>query len=306
MRGLQESSLDKTGLPHFRDAYTGSLQEHKNITWAQPLFSKDIIDGRIRRWRLIEAVCAEEKPAWYPSPQIVSLSLTSGMDWHAIEKEINAFLPDDCHTPVSKESVDALELIIGDHTVDLGAKGFHQRVIYSYSNKHKLGSAEIGYQRIPAHIITESDTQPSYEPVANKIVVIGASHQDSRDIHQTPVGSMPGALIVLNAVKSLKQFGQLDSIPLWTKILLETITITLMAYLFQRYNSLTAVFVIGVAIMVLLAPFSFYFFRYGVWVDLAAPILAMQFRFTVEDYVDAIKTRSELNKLKARMKENNQ
>lgn len=300
MRGFRVTEESYTGLPTVRNAYFGNHLNSAKTHWAQPQFSIDLKDSKIRRWRLVEAVCHDGKPAWLPSPQLLALTLSSkGAEWSKIENELNDILPEGCDEMVAFESKDRFEFNIDDSYIDLGAKGFHQRVIYSYSERLKMGDIKLGYLRLPAHLITESGSDASFEPVKNRIIVIGASYQDSRDIHQTPVGPMSGALIVLNAIKSLNQYGQLDAIPLWTKILLEIVMITIMAYAFAHFGSLLGVMFTGAFVILLLIPLSFYFFHYGVWLDLAGPILGMQLHYAIADYEDAIRMRKKLRDLEA-------
>lgn len=300
MRGFRVTEEGYTGLPMVRNAYFGNQLDSAKIHWAQPQFSIDLKDNKIRRWRLVEAVCDEGKPAWLPSPQFLSLTLSSkDSKWSRIEKILNDVLPEECHKMVAFEGKDRFEFHIDDNHIDLSAKGFHQRVIYSYSDRLRMGDVRLGYLRLPAHLITESGSDSSSEPVKDRIIVIGASYQDSRDIHQTPVGPMSGAQIVLNAIKSLKQYGQLNAIPPWTKILLEILMITIMAYTFANFGSLLGVILTGAFVIMLLMPLSFYFFHYGIWLDLAGPILGMQLHYAIADYEDAIKMRNRLRDLEA-------
>lgn len=298
MRGFQPENENTPVLPVTRNAYFGNQLGNPRIHWAQPLFSLDRKDGRIRRWRLVEAVCSEGKPTWLPSPQLLASTLSSKESaWEEIEKKLNKVLPNDCTGELTLDRSDSLAFEVDARHLDLQAKGFHQRVIYSFTNKIRLGNDELGYLRFPAHLVTESESEHSSELVAKRTVIIGASHQDSRDIHQTPVGSMSGALIILNAIKSLDQFGQLHAVPLWIKVLLEIAMIAAMAWLFSRFGSLGGVMLTGAVMMAFLVPFSFYFFHYGIWVDLAAPILGMQLHYTVADYEDAVRMRRRLRKL---------
>jgi len=50
-------------------------------------------------------------------------------------------------------------------------------------------------------------------------MVIGASFAESRDRHLTPLGEMPGTLVLINAIQSLYQHGELTAPPLWVKLL---------------------------------------------------------------------------------------
>jgi hypothetical protein len=64
-------------------------------------------------------------------------------------------------------------------------------------------------ERVSAGALIRHLPGASADPVRGRVVVIGASFEDSRDLHETPVGTLPGALVMLDAIKSLNQFGPL-------------------------------------------------------------------------------------------------
>jgi hypothetical protein len=73
---------------------------------------------------------------------------------------------------------------------------------------------------IPAQVIASED-QNALENSEDKdaldwsgrIVIIGGSEDlTGQDIHQTPVGPMPGAMIIANAIHSIHQFGAVDDL----------------------------------------------------------------------------------------------
>ena len=163
----------------------------------------------------------------------------------------------------------------GDRNVRLDAHGVDQRVIYSYSDSPRQGTAPPGLARISAAALVKHLPGASSEPVRGRIVVIGASYDASRDRHETPVGPMPGAMVLLNATKSLNQFGQIHGPSTRAVLLTEAGLILLMAWLFTRFDSWWATLLTGSLIILILVPVSLWWFRYGVWIDLAAPILAM-------------------------------
>jgi len=57
-----------------------------------------------------------------------------------------------------------------------------------------------------------------------------------------------------------------------------------MAWAFARFNSMLGTFVSGGLIILVLAPVSFYLFKFGVWVDFAIPIIGMQLHQMVAQY----------------------
>jgi len=137
---------------------------------------------------------------------------------------------------------------------------------------------------VSAHLITDSNHEISDDLIANRVVIIGASFAESGDIHRTPIGEMPGALIIANAIKSLSLYGQIRTPPAWAQWFLRLLLIMLAAWVFSQFTSLTAIFVAGTVIIAVLVPISFYFFKYGLWLDFAVPLFAMMIHRAVAEY----------------------
>jgi hypothetical protein len=119
-------------------------------------------------------------------------------------------------------------------------------------------------------------------PVADRrafngqIVVIGGSFEDSGDIHPTPLGPMPGALALINAIVSLEEYGEIERMPRWFDLLVEVVLVLLISALFLLMPSLFAMLVSSVLIVILFTPVSLVLFEHGFWLDLAIPLLAVQ------------------------------
>lgn len=132
-------------------------------------------------------------------------------------------------------------------------------------------------------------------PFRDKIVLIGASFQDSRDFFSTPYGLMSGLEIHANIIHTILTrseirpaqrvwaFGFLTAFGIVTSLFLTLLSPTLVTIL-----SL-------VAIPVLLIPLSYLAFSYlGLWVDFIAPLIAMRWGSTAAEYVEARHVRKSL------------
>lgn len=64
---------------------------------------------------------------------------------------------------------------------------------------------------------------------ADTIVVIGNSHDDSGDLHDTAVGSLPGMYVIGNAIHTIVAKAQPVPLGRWVVILIEALAIVLMA-----------------------------------------------------------------------------
>ena len=287
LRTAKAGTADGSRPLRWREIYFDASRLSEAVHFAHSRYVKDRSDLRLRRWRLVERGCLDGRPLALPSAQLLlDVLLQEGRPgWSAVQGQLAASGGDDCSQRRSGEPVEALDY--GPGSVRLDAGGVDQRVIYSYSDAVHIGKAPIGLERIPAGVLVEHLAVASPEPVRERVVVIGASYEDSRDLHETPVGRMPGALVLLNAIKSLNQFGQLHGPATRFVLLIEICSIVLMAWLFSRLDSWWATMLTGSLMALILVPVSFWWFRYGVWVDLAGPILAMQVHQTFASWEEA-------------------
>ena len=133
--------------------------------------------------------------------------------------------------------------------------------------------------------ITEAEQPISTALLTDRIVVIGGSFAESQDIHLTPLGAMPGALIIINAFQSLTEHGELEAIPLWLVLLIETVLIVVMSIAFIVYRNFWGQIISGLFILLVLLPISYALFRHGVWISFALPLLAVQIRQIWAEFV---------------------
>lgn len=245
------------------------------VHFAHPRYTKDLVDLRLRRWRLVERGCLDGRPLALPSvPLLADVLLRAGREgWERLDARLAAHGPLDCPAAGRGHYGGAAPLSYAGRSIDPDAHGVEQRVIYAYSNRLRPGVAPRGLERVSAGALIGHLPGASADPVRGRVVVIGASYADSRDLHETPVGTLPGALVMLAAIKSLNQFGPLRGPETRVVLGIEAALIVLMAWLFARFDSWWAAMPTGILVLV---PLSFWWFRYGVWVDLAAPILGMQ------------------------------
>jgi hypothetical protein len=106
--------------------------------------------------------------------------------------------------------------------------------------------------------------------IGDRIVVIGGSYSDSGDWHMTPIGAMPGALIAINAIHNLIEYGTpAEPTEPWRSAIALALVIVV-ALLFSLLRPLLA----GLAatlVTLLLLIVSIPWFKSGVILDLAIP-----------------------------------
>lgn len=108
------------------------------------------------------------------------------------------------------------------------------------------------------------------------IAIIGASYKDSRDFHLTPLGEMPGSLVLVNSIDSLCTAGILQSPMSWQKLLVIVTVLVAVSAIFAWLPAFWAAITMMAAIVCLLAPISLsLFMKHGVWLDFAAPLIGI-------------------------------
>ena len=154
---------------------------------------------------------------------------------------------------------------------------------YRTINKSDSGDDQVPlFRRLSAGTILRNTGSMSPSFFEGSIVIVGGSFVDSRDIHPTPVGEMPGALILANAINTLLAYqgpiahaGGFEHI-LWSLIVIVAIGLAfaLKTPIWEGRISKGAIvaFVIWSAIIVTAWIKSPY------WLDLALPITALSLK----------------------------
>ncbi|OQW91314.1 MAG: hypothetical protein BWK78_04990 [Thiotrichaceae bacterium IS1] len=134
------------------------------------------------------------------------------------------------------------------------------------------------------------------EALKGSIVIIGNSHFDARDVHQTPLGEMPGMLVIANAIHSLLlNHGQIKSLG-WGKIVAETMLIILLivfiivgVILMNVVPSILAWYwfvmvVVTGCIWYFFTGYSALFLKQGTWIDFSLPLVTIFFHHVVTKF----------------------
>jgi len=90
--------------------------------------------------------------------------------------------------------------------------------------------------------------------------------------------------VLINAIHSLQQYGELSGPPWYLKLLVEAFLILVMSLAFACFDSFWGMVVSGIFIILWLLPLSFAVFRYGVWLDFAIPLLAVQLHQLADEF----------------------
>jgi hypothetical protein len=267
------------------------------VSWATVQFVQEY-DGVIRRWRLWEPVCANGTPGVLPSIQLAVGAATNPATPPAVlAHSLARMAPSSC--AMGGELEGALDVPVFGHTLEPLDETLPQRIIYSLTwppdarpaRMVRLANGTIvpALLRIPASQVTESAVDRRL--LEGRVVVIGGSYADSRDWYATPLGQMPGMAVVVNAIESLRSYGQYgtgEKLLKWI-VMVALVIITSLAY--ARFHPLVATLLVLPLIYLAVLPISFYLFRSGTWLGFTAPLLGIQLHELIASAEDAWATR---------------
>lgn len=301
-------SNDNTPLPNIEQSFIDKYGFKNNVFWAAPLFKVDLSDGILRRWELLRLACQGGKPVVVPSIQLLVDALLRMKESEKRQKrkklttQLTNIRPETCQQLDEQNEYGSTKLDYGGRPVDWPTDGLGERLIFTIPWKIEKGHSYPDFERFPALLITDNGSAISHDLVKDRVVVIGGSYSAGRDNRWTPIGYMPGALVVLNAVKSLHLFGQIRAPAGWVKLGLEIVLILLMALAFSSLGSMKGAIVVGLIIVIVLLPISFHYFKYGIWLELAVPILAMQIHQVIAEYEEGLHAKEKNRRLEEKIK----
>ena len=290
---------DANALGKFRDTiFTGI--EHSNIHFAQPLFRRDKKDGVVRNWILLEQGCFKGKGIALPSVQLLAYALLKDIkdgDHHYIadlDASMSANQPTGCAAGGATSRIQR-PVILGKTIFKQQRLG--ERLIYSIPWS-KSGRESVDLVTVPAVFVTD-DGRIKPQEVEGRITMIGASYGASHDLHLTPLGLMPGSLIILNAVKSLSLFDQITPPPLYIRVAFLLTFITILSFVFSRYSNIIKLLVVTTLVFIFFVPISFWFFKYGVWFDFGILLFGIKLQHSLSEFLEVRELKRLKDKLQA-------
>lgn len=147
--------------------------------------------------------------------------------------------------------------------------GVGNRIVFKYSAE----SIETGMSTLRASTLLENIKINGFD---NKVVVIGQTYQETGDFFNTPVGRMPGAMLLINAIDSMATHGLMKPPSIGLTLFVALVLIVLVGYLFARWDSSIGATLAVLGVVATVGVASHFLFAHGVWFDFAAPIIGIQ------------------------------
>ena len=280
VRTFRQSLEDQNKLEQRASFLDRTVEDNPNVFWASTLFIRDS-DHRIRYWQLWTAAeDLQQDLVPVPSVQLLATALIQSST--AAPQLVHQDIIDRLRPYAAGSAPVHGTLDLPGLTLNLDPTPLQQRIIYSYPADFSALAA-VSQKIVEPSLIRRSvlpvvaRTQDVDNTWLNKrVVVIGTSYPDSRDIHATPLGEMPGSLILVNAIHSLLEYREISPPPALIKILLEVMLIVIMSFAFTLLSSFWGMLLSGAVVVAVLLPLSFLFFKQGVWLDFALPLVGVQ------------------------------
>jgi CHASE2 domain-containing sensor protein len=289
------------------------VQSTPYVQWASPLFWQSSYDTGVRRWWLFQPVCQDNQPDVIPSIQLLAATMmldgTPKKAQDNINQALAQYKPKNCTSNEMPSAISSSQPIFITDNLNIteGTRGIRQRIIYEMSWLPPQSQSEKSPFRYVLYdyddntpernvILSVVSAQPylnlfqqnphSAEALKNSIVVIGGSYAEGGDIHITPLGEMPGALIVINAIYSLLQYGEIKPWPNWAILLLIVGLIMVMSLFFTLGTSFLWLTFIGVLMTTIVFLLSVWQLKYGFWLNVVLPLLVVNIHQIAADFYD--------------------
>jgi CHASE2 domain len=116
---------------------------------------------------------------------------------------------------------------------------------------------------------------PHSDVAKNGVVVIGQSFEAAHDLHATPLGVMPGPMVLINSLESMLNPGLLQEPCRARRLAIEGILIAAVGGLLAYLDYVIAFIVILTLFIPLLIMLNYFLLLAGTWMDFAIPLLGM-------------------------------
>jgi len=161
-------------------------------------------EGVVRRMRPWTALCRDGQPVVLPGVHLAAAAAHSSASSVAALDKLDADL-DQAKQPCAAgtKPVESLRFAIGDRMRQWNDGNRADRILFRYGwRKGAALSPTSAMAVVPAQPLLENPQEASLDLFRDRIAVVGVSAGAARDTHLSPLGSMPGSMVLANAVRS--------------------------------------------------------------------------------------------------------
>ena len=262
--------------------YDAAIKDKINIYWITTLndISGDRLVQRIRLW---QTVCQGAGGVTYPSAALVAAALLFPEARH--DREMSGFLEDQTATtcrhatmtdpawPITRQQAATLPYVFADR-VDTRAlfriaRDGKRTVVLRRISAGQIVTLQDGLAKVAGEI--------DKDPFEGRVVMLGSTHADSGDFYNTPLGTMPGVIILANSIVQAKKIAETVAMAAWLGNVWALMLFLIFAYIARKLQGAPSIIAIGVlALAALFAISRLYGFAAGVEViTVAVPGFAL-------------------------------
>jgi CHASE2 domain-containing sensor protein len=131
------------------------------------------------------------------------------------------------------------------------------------------------------------------------VVVIGQSFEAARDMHATPLGLMPGSMVLINSLASMLDPGLLQPLSIGVEWTVEVLSIFFIAGVLAYSDYFIATLILFFLLLILLILTNYRLLHNGIWMDFALPLIGMFLHRLVAEFEAYIERRYRLRSPRA-------
>ena len=231
----------------------------------------------VRRWRLWENACnTGGKAVITPSLMLLAAAIQNSTPLERVRAALvpHALLCEPASEAAASNRVAGSQVVttlaLARSTLTLSESGLDRRVFFRIPwtrANERPGLAVV----LPAESIAR-DPRADAAILRGRIVVIGTSYAASGDLHMTPLGEMPGALVLINAINSLVRGDEIHDAGWGVTVGIELGLILVVSALFAALPAGIALCISLGLIVTGSLTIGFVAFNSGVWLDSVIPL----------------------------------
>jgi len=256
----------------------------RRIYWAATLFDVES-DQVMRRWHLWQTTCNGDAGDILPSMQFLAKAVHEN-NFQQKLVELAEHKPD-CRIRGDLARNHPEEARLNNRIL--------YRIPWHLKEGEQLSTVDDGHlllESVSVKTLLERSDKLTGNAFKGRIVIIGGSHEGSRDSYATPLGKMPGIWVLANATHSLLQHGEFESSEKWQKYLVEGFLIVFMSIVFACLSTPLGILA---SFTLLIIPASFWLFEDGVWLGFVIPSLGIAIHSAHAGYEELRKKVEELS-----------
>jgi len=244
------------------------------IFWGDANFVRDS-KKQVRFWKLWQPYCtADSTSEVMPSIELILLAFRQQKPAAEAYRELMHTLAPLAVTGCdgyADAPADQGTIQLPDATVRLVEDRASRRLLYPFSKDKAALDADglpIVFRKSAAQALDQATTISEDSIFQDRITIIGGSHHESGDLHQTPLGEMAGSMLIINAVYALQIHGNLHQPHPLLCLTMELLLIALLCLIFVIFDMMVALLIILSSYFIIFLLFM----QSGIWLNLAVSV----------------------------------